>query len=548
MTPIRPITDVAQQLGLTNDDLELYGPFKAKLSLAAIERAKERPPGKLIVVTAMTPTPAGEGKTTVGIGLAMALQRLGKSACACLREPSLGPLFGMKGGATGGGRATVEPADEINFHFTGDLHTITAAQNLLAALADNHIYHGNALGIDPDTLQTRRCLDICDRSLRRIAFPSEEGSRESSFELTAACEMMATLIFTQGIADLKERLARIVIGFTDRGTPVTVADLKSVGGLAALLRDAIRPNLVQTCEGTPAVLHLGPFGNVSCGANSVVATDVARHLADYAVTEAGFATDLGFEKFCHLICRVPAEGGCGGFAPDAVVLVATVRALKYHGGVPLEHLGEIDRRAVAAGFANLQKHIENVQAFGLPCVVALNQFCDDHPDEIVMVKRLCARRGVQCVSTQVWEYGGHGGLGLAAAVIETSQQPNRFHPLYDLDWPLPRKLEVIARTLYGADGIQLLPPAQEKLARLQAAGLDRLPLCMAKTHLSLSDNAQLLGRPEGFTVTIRDLRLMAGAGFIVCYAGKILTMPGLPEHPAAERIDVTDEGRIVGLA
>lgn len=399
MTCLQPITTVAQTLGLAEDDLELYGPLKAKLSLAAINRAKERPPGKLIVMTAMTPTPAGEGKTTVGIGLAMALQRLGKTACACLREPSLGPLFGMKGGATGGGRATVEPAEEINLHFTGDLHAVTAAQNFLAALVDNHLYQGNALGIDPTTLQPRRCLDICDRSLRRIALLSEAGSRESSFELTAACEMMATLIFTHGVADLKERLARIVVGFTDGGKPVTVADLKSVGGLAALLRDAIKPNLVQTCEGTPALLHLGPFGNVSTGANSVLATTLGRHLADYAVTEAGFATDLGFEKFCHLICRA------GGFTADAAVLVATVRALKYHGGVPLERLGEKDARAVAIGFANLQKHIENVKAFGLPCVVSLNQFCDDRPEEVALVRSLCAEQHIVCASTNVWEYG-----------------------------------------------------------------------------------------------------------------------------------------------
>lgn len=539
---LQPITTVARTLRLAEDDLELYGQFKAKLSLAAIQRARESQTGKLIVMTAMTPTPAGEGKTTVGIGLAMALQRLGKTACACLREPSLGPLFGTKGGATGGGRATVEPADEINLHFSGDLHAITAAQNLLAALVDNHLYHGNALGIDPTTLSSRRCLDICDRSLRRIALLSEAGSGETSFELTAACEMMATLIFTQNIADLKERLARIVVGFTDTGKPVTVIDLKAVGALAALLRDAIKPNLVQTCEGTPALLHLGPFGNVSCGTNSLIATALGRHLAEYTVTEAGFATDLGFEKFCHLICRA------GGFAPDAAVLVATVRALKYHGGVPLDRLGERDERAVAAGFPNLQKHSENVQAFGLPCVVALNQFCNDHPDEIAMVKALCAEQSVMCASTEVWEYGSRGGLELAAAVIEAARQPNRFRSLYELDWPLERKLETIARTLYGADAVQLLPEAREKLARLRALGLDRLPPCMAKTHLSLSDNAQLLGRPDGFTVTIKDLRLMAGARFIVCYAGKILTMPGLPKVPAAERIDVMDNGRIIGLA
>jgi formate--tetrahydrofolate ligase len=469
----------------------------------------------------------------------------------------------MKGGATGGGKASLEPADEINLHFTGDLHAITAAQNLMAALVDNHIYHGNAHGIAPATVQVRRALDICDRSLRpghpqgvplqcaggvaRGPAPPLRGSPPPlvsalGFELTAACEVMATLLFARSLTDLKERLGRIVAGFTTEGRPVTVADLHFVGALAALLRDAIKPNLVQTCEGTPALVHLGPFGNVSCGCNSVTATALGRHLADYAVTEAGFATDLGFEKFCDLICRA------GGFAPDAAVLVATVRALKYHGGVPLERLGEKDGPAVTAGFANLEKHLENVRAFGLPCVVALNHFSDDHPEELALVQELCAGRGVPCASTGVWEHGSRGGLELAEAVVEASRQPNQFRPLYELDWPLEQKLETIAGRLYGADGVQLLPEAREKAARLQALGLDRLPVCMAKTHLSLSDDAALLGRPAGFTVTIRDLRLMAGAGFIVCYASKILTMPGLPRTPAAERIDVTEDGRIVGLA
>jgi formate--tetrahydrofolate ligase len=409
-------------LGLAEDDLELYGRYKAKLSLSAVERARPLPPGRLVVVTAMTPTPPGEGKTTVAIGLAMALNRLGKQAVACLREPSLGPLFGMKGGATGGGSATLQPADEINLHFTGDLHAITAAQNLLAALVDNPLNHGNRLGIDPTAVQSRRALDICDRPLRRVALHSEQGERESGFELTAACEMMATLLFARSIADLKERLVRIVVGFTTSGQLVTVADLNAVGALTALLRDALKPNLAQTCEGTPALIHLGPFGNVSCGCNSLMATMLGRQLADYAITEAGFATDLGFEKFCDLIC--PA----GDFAPDAAVLVATVRALKHHGGAPLERLGEKDRRALVAGFANLAKHIENVRAFGLPCVVALNRFTDDDPDELAVVRSLCAEQGVPCIRTEVWEYGSRGGLELAEAVIAAAASPTSSRP------------------------------------------------------------------------------------------------------------------------
>jgi formate--tetrahydrofolate ligase len=544
---LRPIAEVARQLGLAEEDLERYGRFKAKLSPTGIERALERSTGRLVVVTAITPTPAGEGKTTVAIGLAMALARMRRSACLCLREPSLGPLFGTKGGATGGGKATVEPADEINLHFTGDLHAITAAQNLLAALVDNSLYQGNALRIDPATIQTRRCLDICDRSLRRLegvplsASGGGLGGGVAGFELTAASEMMATLTFAQGIADLKERLAGIIVGFTTEGQPVTVADLKATGALAALLRDALRPNLAQTCEGTPALIHLGPFGNVGCGCNSLLATRLGRHLADYTVTEAGFATELGLEKFCDLICRA------GGFAPDVAVLVVTIRALKYHGGLPLARLAEKNGAAVEAGLANLQQHLENVQAFGLPCVVAINHFGGDPPEEVALVQRWCADRGIPCALTGVWACGSEGGLQLAETVIEAAQQSGRLRSLYDLGWSLERKLEAIARRLYGADGVQLSPLAREKAARFRALGLDRLPLCMAKTHLSLSDNAQLPARPRGFTVTIRDLRLMTGPGFIVCYAGNILTMPGLPKVPAAERIDVTEDGRIVGL-
>jgi formate--tetrahydrofolate ligase len=547
------ITTVARQLDLGEADLELYGRYKSKLSPEALARVAGREEGKLIVVTAMTPTPPGEGKTTVAIGLAMALSRLKRRACLCIRQPSLGPLFGMKGGATGGGRATVEPAQEINLHFTGDLHAVTAAQNLLAALVDNHFYHGNALSLEPDTTSARRCMDICDRSLRRLervspsaaaraGNPQSAGRGEVSFELTAACEMMATMTLARDFADLKERLGRIIVGLDQGGAPITAADLNATGALAAVLRDAWRPNLVQTCEGTPALVHLGPFGNIGAGTNSLIATSLSRRLAEYTVTEAGFATDLGLEKFCDLICRA------GQFTPDAAVLVATVRALKYHGGVPAERVAERDGAALEAGFANLAQHIDNVRTFGLPCVVALNRFPDDDPEEVQAVARLCEESGVPCALTNVYTHGGEGGQALAEAVQEAACQANRFRFLYETEWPLDRKLSTIASTLYGAERVTLLPEAREKAERLARLGLDRLPLCMAKTHLSLSDNAALRGRPRGFTVTIRDLRVMAGAGYIVCYSGAILTMPGLPRTPAAERIAVTDDGRILGLA
>ncbi len=541
---LKPVTEIAAMLGLSEEDLELYGRFKAKVMLPAVERRLGNPKGKLILVTAMTPTPPGEGKTTIAIGLSMALWRLGKKACVCLREPSLGPLFSLKGGAVGGGKSTVEPAEDINLHFTGDLHAIASAQNLLAALVDNHIFQGNPLGIDPETVQVRRCLDVCDRSLRRIV-AYRDGKVEGQsylcgFELTAACEVMATMTFAQNIADLKERLARTIVGFKKDGKPVTAGDLKAQGALTALLRDAIKPNLVQTCEGTPALIHLGPFGNVGCGCNSLIATMLGLSLADYCVTEVGFATDLGLEKFCHLICRA------GGLTPDAAVVVATVRALKYHGGVPPDQLEEKNNSAIVEGFANLSQHIQNVKAFGLPCVVAVNRFVNDDEDEIALVKELCSEQGVKGVKTDVWAYGSDGGLDLAEAVIQATHQENRFRFLYEPNWSLHRKLDTVARTLYGADGVELLPPAQEKLARLEAVGLDKLPLCMAKTPLS--DNGKLLGRPSDFTVTVKDMRVMAGAGFIVCYAGDILTMPGLPKAPAAERVEVTEEGQIIGLA
>jgi formate--tetrahydrofolate ligase len=538
---LRPITTVARKLGLEAGDLELYGRTKAKIAPHVAERVKDRAPGKLVIVTAITPTPAGEGKTTISIGLSMALWRLGRTSCLALREPSLGPLFGLKGGATGGGKATIQPAEDINLHLTGDLHAVTAAQNLLGSLLDNHIFNGNALGIDPTTIQSRRALDICDRSLRDILIQDKAGHRYARFELTAACEIMATLVFAKNLPDAKERLGRIIIGFTQDGKPVTATDLKAVGALASLIREAIKPNLVQTVEGTPAIVHLGPFANVASGCNSLAATRLSRQLAEFTITEGGFASDLGFEKFCDLICRA------GGFGPDAAVVVATVRALKYHGGAPLKELGPKNLDALARGFENLRKHIENIHAFGLPCVVALNHFVTDHKEELALVQKMCADAGATCVFADVWAKGSRGGTALAEAVIKATSQPNQFKPLYPADAPIPDKIAAVARTMYGADGVVLLPAAQEMADRFAALGLDKFPVCIAKTHLSLSDNAKLLNRPRGFTVTIRDMRLMAGAGYIVCYAGDIMTMPGLPKVPAAERAHVADDGTLTGL-
>lgn len=538
---LRPITAIARKLGLAASDLELYGRTKSKIAPHVADRVKDRAPGKLVIVTAITPTPAGEGKTTISIGLSMALWRLGRTSCLALREPSLGPLFGLKGGATGGGKATIQPAEDINLHLTGDLHAVTSAQNLLGSLLDNHIFNGNALGIDPTTIQSRRAMDICDRSLRDILIQDKAGHRYARFELTAACEIMATLVFAKNLPDAKERLGRIIIGFTHDGKPVTATDLKAVGALASLIREAIKPNLVQTVEGTPAIVHLGPFANVASGCNSLAATRLARQLAEFTITEGGFASDLGFEKFCDLICRA------GGFGPDAAVVVATVRALKYHGGAPLKELGPKNLDALARGFENLRKHIENIQAFGLPCVVALNHFVTDHKEELALVQKMCADAGATCVFADVWAKGSRGGTALAEAVIKATSQPNQFKPLYPADARIPDKIAAIARTMYGADGVTLLPAAQEMADRFAALGLDRFPVCIAKTHLSLSDNAKLLNRPKGFTVTIRDMRLMAGAGYIVCYAGDIMTMPGLPKVPAAERAAVADDGTLTGL-
>ncbi len=538
---LRPITAIARKLGLAASDLELYGRTKSKIAPHVADRVKDRAPGKLVIVTAITPTPAGEGKTTISIGLSMALWRLGRTSCLALREPSLGPLFGLKGGATGGGKATIQPAEDINLHLTGDLHAVTSAQNLLGSLLDNHIFNGNALGIDPTTIQSRRAMDICDRSLRDILIQDKAGHRYARFELTAACEIMATLVFAKNLPDAKERLGRIIIGFTHDGKPVTATDLKAVGALASLIREAIKPNLVQTVEGTPAIVHLGPFANVASGCNSLAATRLARQLAEFTITEGGFASDLGFEKFCDLICRA------GGFGPDAAVVVATVRALKYHGGAPLKELGPKNLDALARGFENLRKHIENIQAFGLPCVVALNHFVTDHKEELALVQKMCADAGATCVFADVWAKGSRGGTALAEAVIKATSQPNQFKPLYPADARIPDKIAAIARTMYGADGVTLLPAAQEMADRFAALGLDKFPVCIAKTHLSLSDNAKLLNRPKGFTVTIRDMRLMAGAGYIVCYAGDIMTMPGLPKVPAAERAAVADDGTLTGL-
>ncbi len=545
---LQPITAVAETLGLAPADLELYGPYKAKVRLEAIEARRARPPGALVLVTAMTPTPAGEGKSTTTIGLADALRRLGKRAVVAIREPSLGPCFGLKGGATGGGYAQVVPMEDINLHFTGDFHAVTAAHNLLAAVVDNHVFQGNGLGLDVRRIAWKRVLDVNDRALRNAVIglggPANGVPRESGFEITVASEVMAVLCLAGDLADLKARIARIVVAERADGSLITAGDLKVAGAMAVLLKDAIKPNLVQTLEGTPAFVHGGPFANIAHGCNSLVATRLALALGEVVVTEAGFATDLGAEKFFDIKCRV------GGLAPAAAVVVATVRALKVHGGAGRDELGREDVAAVRRGLENLAKHVENVRHFGVPAVVALNQFGQDTEAEVRTVLDACAGWGVPARVSRVWERGGAGGEELATAVADAiaSATPGKFRPLYPDDMPLERKITTIARTLYGADGVSVLPAAAARLARYETLGYGRLPVCMAKTQSSLSDDPGKLGRPRGFTITVREARLAAGAGFVVAYAGDILTMPGLPKIPAAERIDLDAQGRVVGLS
>jgi formate--tetrahydrofolate ligase len=542
---LRPIHEIAAGLGLGTGDVDLYGDTKAKVRTAAIQRVRDKADGRLVLVTAMTPTPAGEGKSTTTVGLGDAFRKLGKRAIVAIREPSLGPCFGVKGGAAGGGYAQVVPMEDINLHFTGDFHAVTSAHNLLSAALDNHVFQGNALGIDPRRILWKRVLDMNDRALRNIVLglggPAHGVPRESGFEITVASEIMAILCLSADLADLKARLARILVAETADGRMVTAGELKVVGSLAVLLKDAIRPNLVQTIEGTPAFVHGGPFANIAHGCNSLAATRLALKLGEVVVTEAGFASDLGAEKFFDIKCRA------GGLTPSAAVIVATVRALKMHGGVAREDLRKEDVAAVERGLANLEKHVENVRQFGVPAVVALNHFTADTDAEVKTVMDACARLGVPARISRVWADGGAGGAEVAKAVLDAMEGPSKFSVLYPEALPLEKKIETIATRVYGASGISVLPAAATKLKRFAELGFAGLPICMAKTQNSLSDDARKLGRPRDFTVTIRDAKVAAGAGFVVAYAGDILTMPGLPKVPAAEAIDLDADGNVVGL-
>ena len=540
------IRNVAERFGLTEEDLEFYGKYKAKISDQVWERVKNNPDGKLVLVTAINPTPAGEGKTTISIGLAQALNQMGKKTWLALREPSLGPCFGIKGGAAGGGYAQVVPMDDLNLHFTGDFHAITSANNLLAAMLDNHIQQGNELRIDTRQVTWKRCLDMNDRVLRNVVVglgaKADGYVREDHFVITVASEIMAILCLCNDMKDLKERLGRIIVAYNVDGEPVTAKDLKAVGAMAALLKDAIQPNMIQTLEHTPALVHGGPFANIAHGCNSVRATKTALKLGEIAVTEAGFGADLGAEKFMDIKCRM------AGLKPDAVVLVATVKALKYNGGVPKNELGTENLEALKKGIVNLEKHIENIQKFGVPVVVTLNSFLTDTEAEYELIKNFCEERGCEFALSKVWEKGGEGGLELAEKVIQTLEtKESNYHPIYELDQPLKTKIETIAKEIYGADGVSYAPAASRALKRLEDLGFGNLPICMAKNQYSLSDDQTKLGRPTGFTVTIRDVYVSAGAGFVVVLTGNIMTMPGLPKTPAAFNIDVTEDGVITGL-
>ena len=540
------ITAIAARAGIDERYLEQYGSYKAKVDLSLLRDLADRPDGKLVLVTAITPTPAGEGKTTTSVGLADGLRKIGKNAVVALREPSLGPVFGIKGGAAGGGYAQVVPMEDINLHFTGDFHAIGAANNLLAAMLDNHIQQGNALGIDPKAITWKRAVDMNDRQLRHIVDGlggrMQGVPREDGFEITVASEIMAVLCLSSGILDLKQRLARIIVGYTYDGRPVTAHDLKAEGAMAALLKDAIKPNLVQTLEGTPAFIHGGPFANIAHGCNSIMATRLALKLGDYAVTEAGFAADLGAEKFMDIKCRA------AGLHPSAIVIVATVRALKYHGGVPKAELNSENLEALEKGLPNLLQHVSNVrEVYGVPCVVAVNAFPTDTPAELELVEKKCAELGVNVALSEVWAKGGEGGMALAEEVVRLCEQPNDFRFAYELDASIEEKLEAICRKVYHADGVTLEPNAKKQLKQLTDLGFDKLPICMAKTQYSFSDNPALLGAPKGFTVTVRNLKVCAGAGFLVALTGDIMTMPGLPKVPAAEKIDVDENGVITGL-
>lgn len=543
---MQKITDVAAKLGISEDDIELYGKYKAKLSYDLIRRVKDKKDGKLILVTAITPTPAGEGKSTTTVGLAQGLAKLGKKVIVALREPSLGPCMGIKGGAAGGGYSQVVPMEDINLHFTGDFHAITSAHMLLAAMLDNHIQQGNALNIDPRRIAWKRVVDMNDRELRNIVVglggKAHGVPRQDGFDITVASEVMAILCLASSLHDLKERLAKIIVAYDYNGNPVTAGQIKAQGAMAALLKDAVKPNLVQTLENVPAIIHGGPFANIAHGCNSVMATQTGLKLADYTITEAGFGADLGAEKFFDIKCRY------AGLKPDAAVIVATVRALKMHGGVPKTDLKTPNVEAVKKGLVNLEKHIENVKKFGVPCVVAINIFAQDTAEELEAVREHCAKHGVNVALSDVFAKGGEGGIELAKEVIALADSgESKFAPIYPLEMSLKGKIETIAKEIYGADGVNYTKEADKALKEFEELGYGNLPICMAKTQYSFSDDPALLGRPSGFKITIRNCRIAAGAGFIVVLTGDVMTMPGLPKVPAAEKIDVTDDGVISGL-
>lgn len=543
---LAPIGEVAQSIGIDENDLELYGKYKAKLSDDLWEKIKDRPDGKLVLVTAINPTPAGEGKTTTTVGLGQAMQKIGRKAIIALREPSLGPCFGIKGGAAGGGYAQVVPMDDLNLHFTGDFHAITSANNLLAALLDNHIQQGNALQIDPRQIVWKRCLDMNDRVLRNVVVglgnKTDGFVREDHFVITVASEIMAILCLADDMQDLKDRLSRIIVAYNYAGEPVTAGQLQATGAMAALLKDALKPNLIQTLEHTPALVHGGPFANIAHGCNSVKATKMALKLSDITITEAGFGADLGAEKFMDIKCRM------SGLSPDAVVIVATVRALKYNGGVAKQDLNEENLEALKKGIVNLEKHIENVQKYHVPVIVTLNSFVTDTEAEYTFIRNFCEERGCEFALSEVWAKGGEGGVELAEKLIETLEtKESSFCPIYRDEAPLKEKIQTIATEIYGADGVKYAPAAEKQLAKIEAMGYGHLPVCMAKNQYSLSDDASLLGRPTGFDITVREVYVNAGAGFVVALTGAIMTMPGLPKVPAANGIDVDENGMITGL-
>ncbi len=540
-----PIHEIATKLGILEKELEPYGRYKAKVSESIYQRLADRPNGKLVLVTAINPTPAGEGKTTTSVGLGEAMEKIGKKAIIALREPSLGPVFGVKGGAAGGGYAQVVPMEDINLHFTGDMHAITAANNLLCAMLDNHLQQGNSLGIDPRRVLFKRCMDMNDRALRNVIVglggKSNGVPREDGFQITVASEIMAILCLSSDLADLKKRLGSILAAYKYDGSPVYASDLKAEGAMTALLKDALKPNIVQTLENTPALMHGGPFANIAHGCNSVRATKLALKLADYCITEAGFGSDLGAEKFLDIKCRF------AGLAPSAIVLVATLRALKYNGGVKKEDVSQENLEALQKGIVNLEKHIENMRKYGVPVVVAINRFPTDTDAEIQLLSNFCGEQKVEFALSEVFSKGGEGGMDLAQKVVEACEQPSSFRPIYDLEQSIKEKIETIAREIYGASGVSYTVEASRSIRAIEAMGKGALPICMAKTQYSLSDNPKKLGRPENFKITVREVRLSAGAGFVVALCGDIMTMPGLPKLPAAEKIDCDELGNISGL-